>query len=182
MENVCKQVIKQLIKLSNIASTNEDEEVYVYGLISYIYTLIPGLCLLFISFIFQKPIEIIVWMCVFLSLRKYAGGLHATTPFSCFFCSVLLGISSHFLYTYINVIPNNIYLICIIANLLFLIYLAPTTNKEFSTKVILRCKLVITFLLVFYSILFYIFSNIRCYYLHALFSTTILCIAHKIQK
>lgn len=182
MENICLAIVKKLVNISNLSTDDDDIEVYTYGLLSYIYTLIPLMVLFAFSIFFHKPIEMLTWIITFLSLRKHSGGYHAKTPMLCFVYSILLGLSSLALCTYMPDIPPFIYFLCILGNCILLFFLTPATNKQFTNSAKLRCKIKVTVLIFIFSFAYIILFDFQSVFLHALFSTSFLCIAQKIEK
>lgn len=182
MENISFIIIKKLVALSNLTMEEDDIEVYVYGFVSYLYTLFPLLILFSLSIFFHKPIEMLTWIITFLSLRKYSGGYHAKTPTLCFIYSILLGLSSLIICTFISTISLSIYFMCILVNYVILFFLTPATNKQFTHSIKIRCKIKITLLLFVFSSIYLFFSDFQSIFLHALFCTSFLCVAQKMQK
>ena len=182
MERFSYYLVKKLIEFSNIQVESDDIEVYVYGLLSFLYPIIPTSLLLFTSFIIKKPFEIILWIFIFLTLRKYAGGMHAKTPIVCFFSSAALGLSALIMCSCIAPIHTILYFVIVICNFVPLLILAPATAKEFTNKHRKICKIKLGTIIIIITTILCPAPFARNYYLHALISTTILCIAQKIQK
>lgn len=182
MENICTFFIKKIITLSNLSKDSDDIEVYVYGLLTFVYTIIPIGILITIGLILDKSLEMLVWLITFISVRKYAGGYHAKNPLSCFLYSVLLGLSSLIICSHITLIDANLYLMCIIVHLIILVTLAPITKKEFSQETILLCKVKIGLLISIFAVILFFFPSMQSIYLHALFCTSFLLVAQFWQK
>lgn len=182
MENFCTLIVNKLLTYSDLSYTNEDIEVYVYGLVSFIYTLIPSLFLFIFALLLGQPLEMLLWMFIFLELRKYAGGVHAKTPTKCFLSSILLGLSALIICPNIPICHSLVYFTFSIVCLIILVLLAPVTKKEFTTIQIKQCKKRLFIIIFFISIVGFHFAFIQNYFLHALFSTTLLCVAQKIKK
>ena len=182
MEKICVKIVDNLITIAELTKTDEDKEVYVYGLLSLIYTMIPFAVLLLISLPFQRAFEMLLWIFFFLSLRKYAGGFHAKTATMCFLYSIFLGLSALIICSGSPRPSAIIYFSCILGNTVPLLIQAPLTHKDFSSRQKHICKLKLGSLILFLSAMLLLFPSLQIYYLHALTSTTILCIAHKMQK
>lgn len=90
METLCKSFIIHLLKHTDFAEDEEQIEVYVYGLLSFVYTWIPLGILCVIAVCCGCFFEMLLWNLCFISFRNYAGGYHAPHPALCFVCSVLL--------------------------------------------------------------------------------------------
>ncbi|WP_082759880.1 accessory gene regulator ArgB-like protein [Abyssisolibacter fermentans] len=76
---------------------------------------------LFIFYFFHLTQNLIVVMLFFGSLRIFAGGLHASTYWRCFFLT--LAIYSTAIVLAINIVPNNIYKIIIFILCIVLLYI-----------------------------------------------------------
>ena len=182
MENFCTRIICILLTLSQIECDDDEKEVYIYGLLSFVYTAIPFSCLLIVSFIMNMPVKMLLWLSLFLLLRKNAGGLHSKNPFFCLLYSLLLGISVFFICPYFSKITFVNYLTCILLTGLFLFFVAPATHKQFSTQQKRTCKLKLLFTISLVSITLYFFPSLQSLFLHALISTSLLCLAHVFTK
>ncbi|MBQ2901803.1 MAG: accessory gene regulator B family protein [Agathobacter sp.] len=182
MENICLTLVKKLVHLANLSKDEEDIEVYTYGLLTFLYTLIPLIVLLIIASFFGKVYEILSWTITFLCLRKHSGGYHAKTPRQCLLYSILLGTSSLLVCANLPLVSINFYFSSIIINYIILVFLTPTTNKNFTLEVQLQCKIKITILIIIFSIFYLFHPNLQPYHLYALFCTSLLCIAQKILK
>ena len=182
MEKICTNFVKKLLSYANYPQENDAIEIYTYGLLSFLYTLIPSFILISFSCCIGHPYEMLIWMFCFLTLRKYAGGIHAKTPIKCFILSILLGLSALFLCQHPTTLQPCAYFACNIFNLILLTILAPATIKDFTNKQRFICKIKLLLFILANAIIFYFFTNMQNYYLHALWSTTLLCIAQKLQK
>lgn len=58
--------------------------VYIYGLELFFSTTLAAISILLISFWLEKPISGILFISVFVSLRVFVGGFHASTYRNCF--------------------------------------------------------------------------------------------------
>lgn len=117
-----KKIAHLLINYSKTPSTEENIDIYIYGLECFFNTIIP-LILLVVWGIFSKTIiETLCWLSSFCIFRHYAGGFHAPTQFSCILCSTMLGISNYFICEYQGVLfskPLLITGICLFICILF---------------------------------------------------------------
>ena len=182
MENICLILVKKLVHLANLSIDEEDIEVYTYGLLTFLYTLIPLIVLLIIASFFGKVCEIVSWTITFLCLRKHSGGYHAKTPRRCLLYSLLLGTSSLLICSKLSLISITFYFCSIIINYIILVVLTPATNKNFTLEVQLLCKIKTTIFIIIFSIFYLFHPNLQPYHLYALFCTSLLCIAQKILK
>ena len=81
------KLVDQLIKREIINPM--DADLYLYGLRNGILLLISIIAFLAIGLIFNKFVEIIVFLLSYAPLRQYCGGYHAKTAKRCFIGSVL---------------------------------------------------------------------------------------------
>ncbi|MBR4027562.1 MAG: accessory gene regulator B family protein [Lachnospiraceae bacterium] len=179
MEQLCTTLIKKILTYTNIRENEEQIEVYVYGLLTYIYILLPLIILYSISIFYHVFIEILIWSILFTTLRKYTGGYHAPHPLLCFLYSITLGISCIFL-IHLNIsVSYFTYLsICIISLCIFVI-LSPVTRKDFTKTARTKCKIKISIYLTLFTLLFTYFSSYQIVLLHAALSTLLLCLVEK---
>lgn len=69
---------------------HEDKEENVYGLNTFLTMTVNVISALIIGFIFQMPIEIVLFIFVYKSLRKYIGGSHAKNARRCYISSCII--------------------------------------------------------------------------------------------
>lgn len=76
--------------ISHYAVEEQDRELYVYAVYSFLMTISP----LLLSFIFGvmmgMVMQSIILIIPFMVIRKYSGGFHAKNAWSCLICSCLL--------------------------------------------------------------------------------------------
>lgn len=84
MSNVEKlsKIIAAGIK-KNIAMDSDKEEVIAYGAFIFMQTMIAILMVIIFGIIFNVLLEALIISFTAASLRKFSGGAHATSPFSC---------------------------------------------------------------------------------------------------
>lgn len=63
---------------------NEDIDDYIYGISSFINTFINILAALILGIIVHMLFEIVLFLIVFQTLRKFVGGSHSKTPIRCY--------------------------------------------------------------------------------------------------
>lgn len=182
MNKICNIVIRKILLLANIYEEDEQIEVYVYGLLSFIYTVLPICILLTIAYIFNSVFDICIWTIYFLTLRKFAGGYHAAHPITCFLYTVALGSSSIVFTKWKCVIHPAVYISITVFTLIYFFIFSPITHKKFSKKIRFLCKLRLCVILLFSTYFFSIFSNYEIVFLHAVLCTLFLCIAEQIHK
>lgn len=104
LTKISKKICKQLILSNRI--TNDEEELYVYGIFLFLSGILSTLLILFLGLIFSCLLETIVFYISFRGIRDYAGGYHAKTEMRCQLLTTLAFISS----TYIISISDQLIL------------------------------------------------------------------------
>lgn len=66
---------------------NDDKDEMIYGLNTFLTVIVNILSSLFIGFLFHMVAEVILFILVYKSLRKYVGGSHASTAWRCYISS-----------------------------------------------------------------------------------------------
>lgn len=89
-----KRVIEHMAAHSNLDIDQDQLDVYIYGLECFINTAVPVVLLTIWSILFDTLIETWLWIFTFTTLRKYTGGYHAPTQFTCMAFSTCLGIGN----------------------------------------------------------------------------------------
>lgn len=87
MERIAEILTAYVVKKDMV--TEEEREIYKYG---YIIALEIALCILtcfVISLTLHTVLEGILFFCIFIPLRSYAGGLHLKSYWSCYLLSCL---------------------------------------------------------------------------------------------
>lgn len=75
--------------LRNEIISEQDKEIYLFGLILMLRILLNVLTLVFIGFWFKMPVESIVFVICSVGIRTYSGGFHADNPIICYAISVI---------------------------------------------------------------------------------------------
>lgn len=140
----------------NIISKDESEFfAFAFGLmLSQILGIITALL---IGLIFQCIIESILYLIFFIPLRTFSGGFHAGSHLKCYVSSVLLFVFSVFLGVYISAILQLLIIIIFFSCCsLLLLLTAPVEdkNKPLSEPEVIKCKVMVKFILSLYSIIF----------------------------
>lgn len=117
------------LMVQNEIVTGEDREIYVYGLNQGIMLLVNILTSLLLGFVFNKSIEVIVFLAAYIPLRSYAGGYHAKTPFKCYLISIVMILVIIFL-TSINFWNELIIIAVTLISALVIAFLAPVEDAN----------------------------------------------------
>lgn len=81
-----KHIIEYLIRQGAISQQNA--VVYLYGLQSLLQAAACYGTMLFLAAVTHHVIDTILFLLIFLPIRKYAGGYHSSTPLRCFLLSI----------------------------------------------------------------------------------------------
>ena len=87
MERLSEKIIQYMIK--NSILSEDDKEIYVFGLTQMIRALSTIITTIFIGFCFGKIIESIVFVVFTALIRTNSGGYHSDSPVGCYFISVI---------------------------------------------------------------------------------------------
>lgn len=88
LHHIADLIVSCLEKRRIIVSSANEREVYVYGFDIAIYTIVSTVGLLLIGFLFVRPLETFLLVCVFYLNQTIGGGYHANSHLSCFFVMV----------------------------------------------------------------------------------------------
>lgn len=88
------RTIEYIAAHSNQAIDQDQLDVYIYGLECFVNTAVPVVSLTIFSILHDSFLETWLWIFAFTLLRKYTGGYHAPTQFTCMAFSTCLGIGN----------------------------------------------------------------------------------------
>lgn len=129
LEAVAKRITDWLVKGGSI--TEEDREVYEFGLDNLLSTLTNFIIIMCIGLLLGIIVESVIFYMTYLLLRIYAGGYHADKPLTCFFISIiilipfLLAIRSQQMW---NV--QEVSFLVLIVSVIVLVLITPVGNKN----------------------------------------------------
>lgn len=129
LAKLSSHVTENLIQVNVIDKT--DKEIYEYG-ISMIFTYsINLITVLIIGIIMGQLWECLLFQLVFIPLRSYAGGYHASSEARCYFLSAGLIVLALTVLRYIPLWINTVIsLCCLLAAGIVILILAPVENKN----------------------------------------------------
>lgn len=154
-----KKLVSCLLSLSDSKADNDQTEVYIYGMECFLNTAITLLILMVWAFATHSLISVSCWLIWFSFMRKYCGGYHAPTQYSCIISSSLLGISCS-LYSKITSLPWYLDPVVYIFIFIVVILFAPVRSQKIilTQRKVIRNK-VISVLLAFGSFLLSCFMD-----------------------
>lgn len=135
MNRISSKVISLLCE-NNILEKNK-QELYTYAFEILLQSILHFLTAVFIGCIFGMALEGFLMFLSFSLVRRFAGGLHATTPLKCYLTSIAAILSMLFLIRIITKWENDTayYLILIISNLtIWIASPIESSNKKLSYK------------------------------------------------
>lgn len=124
-----KKIVNWLLDRSGTLHDEEDIEVYVYGLECFFNTAIPLLILTVWGVLTHTTSETLCWIMFFSILRHHAGGLHASTQFTCILSSVVLGMSNYIILQYQNIEASDMLIISICCIIVCIFYAPVDSGK-----------------------------------------------------
>lgn len=85
---ISKIIAKWLLRAGAISA--EDLDLYIYGIYSFLFTLIPLFLVILLSIPFNMTSEGVLLIIPFILLRKFSGGFHFKSATPCAIVSILL--------------------------------------------------------------------------------------------
>lgn len=169
IQALANKITKHMDKLGVLS---ESLEIHQYGMETILSTLISFTWILLLSFIFNKVVDGINYILGFYIIRKFCGGYHCDTYFSCI--SLYVCIFVIYLLTY-SIYDNIKYFIIIFSILIFLIY-APVHNRKLDYNEHKIYKKMSLAMLIFYICLSYM-NEYESIFSYLILVVTILIIA-----
>lgn len=149
MEKIIYNIAYRIGK--NASKTEQEIQVINYGLFIVVHTTIGVILTIITGTIIKKPIEISIITFISATLKRYSGGVHATSAIRCLTIGIIVSIACTYLSTYLfNIGSVNITIIFTVITIFisFIIFYKnvpvgtkskPLKNKEVREK--LRKKL-----------------------------------------
>ena len=170
---------------------HEDKEETVYGLNTFLTLIVNVISALIIGFLFRMPIEIILFILVYKSLRKYIGGSHSDTALECYIFSCVIYIIVLICIKY-YALSSSVTTIFVCCSMICMWIIAPVEAKkkpldETEYKVFRRrSHISIIVWLCIFLILHYIPENYTYYYSNiaavSIYAVALFAIIGKIQS
>lgn len=116
---------------SNNIITDDEKDIYIYGLQLIISSVVGIILIIFLGFILNNIINSILFLVTFISIRMYSGGYHANSYIKCNVSLVIIYLLS---IGVISIIPYNYILIMYISMIILTIYIiikySPVDNEN----------------------------------------------------
>lgn len=127
LNTMAKRITKCLVEDGIISSDLAD--VYIYGFEVLVSSLFSTLLILFIGTLGRRFIETIIFLIVFIGLRSFTGGFHASTYWLC--TTLTLSIYTIvMLFSSYLIIPRTVYLVLFPVGMIVLLLKSPVHNPN----------------------------------------------------
>lgn len=125
---ISKKMTDRLLEREVI--TQEDYEIYLFGMHQLLVTLLDFLTCAVVGIVFGSLLQTTLFILAFMGIRVYAGGYHASTPLRCYLLTTAMVVVSVALLKYITWSMFMLGGLLLVASMIILI-LAPvdTENK-----------------------------------------------------
>ena len=100
IESISYNISNKIGKRAN--KSKEEIEVMNYGLFIWMHTILAYIATIFIGVIIGKTIEALLISIVASSLKKFSGGVHATSPNRCLIISIITTLIFTYIYAFLN--------------------------------------------------------------------------------
>lgn len=84
-------IIARSIQNGQIKASESEE--YIYGLNLFLTSALNIVSMLVIGVLMRMPVQCIAFCCIFRGLRKYTGGYHADSPYTCYVMTCMMHIA-----------------------------------------------------------------------------------------
>lgn len=145
IKKISTMLLKYLLSSNVISNTKEDIEYYLYGIEITVSSILNVLLIVGIGLVTHSIIESIIFLILFILIRQFTGGFHASTYFKCnlSFCIVFFTVLLLYHFTGIYLNTYIAILITFVCNSLILIFCpVEHINKPIPKEKINKHKLV----------------------------------------
>lgn len=160
----------------------ESYEIHKYGIEVMLSTIINIIVIVFMGLLSSRIIDSVLYCLGFWIIRKFSGGYHCKTYFSCMSAYFL----TFLIYLYSSFIFENVYVMLLIDTiaLLTFVFLSPIKNRECAEEDYQEYKRISLILLLIYIILSWctIYSAIFTYVIFAVSFYMVVCIPKMYEK
>ena len=129
--------------------TDEDKEIYLFGLIQGVIFLLNTFTALCIGMILNMLIEVIIYLVCFIPIRIFAGGYHAKTQVRCYIMSTVTTFVALRLIKFLQISNSIFEIVVLIISIIIIWNLSPSednnkplTEEEYSIYKIKVRKLI----------------------------------------
>lgn len=131
IKNLSQYILRYLLHNDVIKDTNDEKEYYQYGIEITISSILNVILILVIGLITWNILESLIFLLLFIPIRQFTGGFHASTYFKCNLSFCIIFSMVLILYHYTEAILNT-YLSILITFICVLLIIAkcPIENKN----------------------------------------------------
>ncbi len=137
VEKISSRLVDYLLKHEVIENTQDDKEYYQYGMEITVSSVLNVILILIIGILFKSFIESLFFLLLFIPIRQYAGGFHASSYFKCNLTFCIAFTALLVLYHLTNELLTSYFAILITySSILLIIFRCPieNPNKPISPK------------------------------------------------
>ena len=110
--------------------TDEDKEIYLFGLIQGVIFLLNTFTALCIGMILNMLIEVIIYLVCFIPIRIFAGGYHAKTQFRCYIMSTVTTFVALRLIKFLQISNSIFEIVVLIISIIIIWNLSPIEDDN----------------------------------------------------
>ena len=148
MEKIAKRLTDWLIAKEAVAF--DEKELYEYGIFHLLLNIIDTISILLLAVLFHEVMPTVFYIICFCTLRKYAGGYHAKTVFTCYLLTLTAALGMLVLLKQFDFIAPVQFAIWFISGMIILLF-SPIQNVnkilDDIEKVIYQKRTIITWLI-----------------------------------
>ena len=148
MEKIAKRLTDWLIAKEAVAF--DEKELYEYGIFHLLLNIIDTISILLLAVLFHEVMPTVFYIICFCTLRKYAGGYHAKTVFTCYLLTLTAALGMLVLLRQFDFIAPVQFALWFISGIIILLF-APIQNEnkilDDIEKVIYQKRTIITWLI-----------------------------------
>lgn len=132
IEQISYNISSKIGKRAN--KSKEEIEVMHYGLFIWIHTILAYISTILVGIIIGKAVEVLIISIVASSLKKFSGGVHATSPNRCLIIGMIITLIFTYIYVFFNknMTYNFLYIFSIVS--IVLCYYTFYKNAPVGTK------------------------------------------------
>lgn len=148
MEKIAKRLTDWLIAKEAVAF--DEKELYEYGIFHLLLNIIDTISILLLAVLFHEVMPTVFYIICFCTLRKYAGGYHAKTVFTCYLLTLTAALGMLVLLRQFDFIAPFQFVLWFISGIIILLF-SPIQNVnkilDDIEKVIYQKRTIITWLI-----------------------------------
>ena len=127
MEKMAKRLTDWLI--TKEAVSIDEKELYEFGIFHLLLNIIDTVSILLLALLFREVISTVFYIICFCTLRRYAGGYHAKTVFTCYLLTLTAALGMLVLLKQFDFIAPVQFAIWFISGMIILLF-APIQNAN----------------------------------------------------